>query len=132
MRYRKLSPTGDYVFGHNQQDFLINSPATVAQAILTALKLLQGEWFLDSTKGVPWLQQVAGRKTTFDQVIQNAVRNVQGVVDLDSYSSLLSDDNRVLTISETTVSTVYGAVTLNGVEVPTGWGSTPFGNVYGE
>lgn len=40
MRYRVLSPTGDYTFGQGPGEFLVNSPAAVAQAIGTRLRLM--------------------------------------------------------------------------------------------
>jgi hypothetical protein len=54
MRYRKLDANGDYTFGGGSNDFLVNTPETVAQAVMTRLNLLQGEWFLDTTAGMPW------------------------------------------------------------------------------
>lgn len=108
MRYRILSPTGDYVFGLTTSEFLINSPAAVAQAVLTSLKLLQGEWFLDSTQGTPWLQDVIGTNTAplYDQVIRAAIAAVPGVNNIVSYSSSRSAA-RALTIT-VTLDTIYG------------------------
>jgi hypothetical protein len=54
MRVRKQDPvTQDYVWGHQQNDFWINAPDGVAQAVLTRLKLFVGEWYLDVTDGTP-------------------------------------------------------------------------------
>lgn len=130
MRYRKLDQNDDMVFGHGGQDYLVNSPQTVAQAIFTALRLLLGEWFLDTTKGVPWLTQVVGRHNNYDDVVKNAIRSVQGVVEIQDYSSSLDPVKRVLVINQGTVITVYGPVTLSGIIVPTGYGFG-YGYVYG-
>jgi hypothetical protein len=35
MRYGKLDAGGDYCFGGGATDFLVNTPETVAQAVLT-------------------------------------------------------------------------------------------------
>jgi hypothetical protein len=131
MRYRKLDSNNDMVFGHGGADYLVNSPQTVAQAIFTTLRLLLGEWFLDTTKGVPWLTQVVGRQKNYDDVVKNAIRGVQGVIEIQDYSSSLDPLGRVLTINQATVITVYGPVTLTNISSLGGFGITPYGYVYG-
>lgn len=113
MRYRKLDANGDYVFGHGSIDFLVNSSAAVGQAIETALRLIQGEWFLDTLAGVPYYTQILGYNTQslYDTVIKNAIRNVQGVVSIVSYSSFLNAATRVLSISAT-VNTQFGQTAI--------------------
>lgn len=116
MRYRKLSPTGDYVFGHSLADFLIDSPECVAQAILTALELFQGEWFLDLTAGVPYSTKILGVGTvpTYDLAIQQAILNVPGVTSIETYSSDLDRVKRKLSVSAT-VNTQYGQAEIETV-----------------
>jgi hypothetical protein len=138
MRVRALSPTGDYTFGQNGQNYLVNSRAAVAQAIYCALRLFMGSWFLDLTQGVPWLQQIlapgAGGPTqgvqsatgkanqfTYDQILQQAIANVQGVTASTSYSSSLQNRNLIVTAS---VDTLYGSV-AGAWTVPTGPTPTP-------
>lgn len=89
MRYRALDANGDYSGGRGQGNFLINSPACVAQSVLTRLKLWQGEWFLDLTEGTPWLQQVLGKfsKPIYDLTIKTRVLGTQGVTSIVNYSS---------------------------------------------
>jgi len=91
MRYRALDANGDYSFGLGPQEYLANSPQTVAQAVLTALLLHQGEWFLDITAGMPWETQVLGFGTgsLYDAAIKNAILGVEGVASIVSYSSAL-------------------------------------------
>lgn len=128
MRYRAEDANGDYTFGQGDQNFLVNSAAMVAQAIRTALLLLKGEFFLDTTAGVAWLTEVIGINTgpNYDTVIRNAIHNVQGVSAILEYSSSLA--GRKLTVN-VTVSTIFGNVTVNGISVqlPAGWGTGGFG-----
>lgn len=133
MRYRKLDLNNDMVFGHGGADYLVNSAQTVAQAIFTALRLLLGEWFLDTTVGLPWLTQVVGRnqKNTYDQIVKSAVKGVQGVVDISGYSSILDANSRALTITQSTVITIYGTINLQGISIPVGYGQSPYGREYG-
>lgn len=109
MRYRKLSPTGDYLFGNGLNDFWINVPDAPAQAVKTRLLLWLGEWFLDLTEGTPFLEGILGKhsQATADQTIQNRVTGTQGVTDILNYSSVLNPDRRTLSV-EMEIDTVYG------------------------
>lgn len=130
MRYRKLDMNGDYSFGHGKQDFFIDNPAAVAQAIKTRLKLFQGEWFYDTTAGTPWNTQVLGTGTLglYDSAIKSVITKTQGVVALVSYNSTLDRLKRVLTISAT-VQTQFSATQTVSLttSVPLGYGVGPYG-----
>ena len=97
MRYRELSPTGDYLFGAGGQNFLVDSPEMVAQSVLTRLRLWSGEWFLDVTEGTPWMTQILGEntKSLYDLAIQSRVLQTQGVTGIKDYSSSRSEERRV-------------------------------------
>jgi len=116
MRYRVLDPNGDYTFGQGASEFLVNSPECVAQAVKTRLALFSGEWFLDTTIGVPYLTEVLGMGTvgTYDLTIQAAILQTQGVQSIDEYSSSLNTTTRVLTIT-CNLNTIYGSTTLSQV-----------------
>ncbi len=114
MRYRILSPAGDYTFGQGAAEFLANTPETVAQAVKTRLELLRGEWFLDTTEGLDTaLILGAGTQATYDQVVQERILGTEGVTTIDSYASYLADD-RSLTIA-CFISTVYGPIIIQQV-----------------
>ena len=106
MRYRKLDASGDYTFGGGAGNFYQDSPEAVAQAVLTRLRLLSGEWFLDTTAGTPWMTQVLGSGTSsiYDSVIQARILDTSGVQSIDSYSSTV--DGRRLSITAT-ITTAY-------------------------
>lgn len=114
MRVRKLSPTGDYVFGMNEGGLFIDSPEAVAQVVMTSLKLFYGEWYLDTTVGMPWLQQVFGYgvKDIADQVIINYILNVEGVQDLTNWVSSYDPATRKYTSISATLDTIYGQTQL--------------------
>ena len=109
MRYRALDPNGDSTFCSGNTRFLVNSPAAVAQAVKTKLGLLQGEWFLDKTKGVPYATQILGTATqaTRDLAIQNAILNTEGVLDIAQYSSSVNPTTRAFSVT-VTLDTIYG------------------------
>lgn len=112
MRYRKMDADGDYVFGGRQADFLKDSPETVAQAVLTRLRLARGEWFLDTTEGTPW-DKVLGKYTagTYDAAIRQRILGTQGVRELVAYSSSLNSETRALSVTAT-INTIYGTTTV--------------------
>jgi hypothetical protein len=113
MRYRTLTESNDYSFGEAGQNFLVDSPAAVAQAIQTRLKLIQGEWFLDQTAGTPYNTQIlgAGTQSTRDLAVQTVILETQGVTDIAEYASYLDPSTRQFTVSAV-VNTQYGQVTI--------------------
>ncbi len=114
MRYRALDADGDMTFGLGPRNFLVNTPEAVAQAVMTRLRLLAGEWFLDSEEGTPYTTQILGRNTeaTYDQAIRERILDTQGVTALASYSSSLV--GRRLSV-DATIDTIYGQATLSEV-----------------
>src|SRR5665213_1700081 len=109
MRVRKLSASGDYTFGQRLLNFFIDEPAGVAQVIQTTLLLFQGEWYLDTSTGTPFLEGVMGKHTQAqaDSIIQSVVTGVQGVADYYDYQSSIDSDTRLFSVSMT-VDTIYG------------------------
>ena len=115
MRYRALSATGDYTFGQSAANFLVDAPSNpvaTAQSILTRLKLLQGEWFINTQAGTPYATQILGKgtKPTYDQAIKTVILGTNGVSSLVSYSSQIISP-RSLQINAV-VNTIYGPVTV--------------------
>jgi hypothetical protein len=109
MRYRQLDANGDYTIG---LPFFFNTPAGVAQAISTRLKLWQGEWFLDSTAGTPWHQSILGRSVNPDAFIKQAILGTTGVTAIVSYASSLNRSSRTLTVSGV-VATLYSQASFS-------------------
>lgn len=116
MRYRRLDGTGDMIMGHGQADYLRDTPLAVAQAVVTRLRLLRGEWFLDLTEGTPYAPAVLGKHTreSYDIVIRERVLRTEGVLAITGYESLLDGDTRRLTVN-LTIDTVYGPATVQEV-----------------
>lgn len=113
MRYRKLDAAGDYTLGTGN-DFFVNTPAAVAQAVQTRLQLLTGDWFLDVSEGTPWRTKILGKhpQTAYDSLIKARILETQGVQNIVSYSSTLDAGSRALTIA-VTLNTVYGSTTFD-------------------
>lgn len=114
MRYRALTATGDMTFGAGQANFLIDSPEAVAQAVQTRLRLLRREWFLDTSEGTPYADEVMGTNTaaTRDQAIRKRILGTQGVTGIVKYASqVVGREFHV----QATISTRYGQITLQAV-----------------
>lgn len=115
MRYRKLDENGDYVFGSSENDFLVNSPEAVAQAILTRLKFWLGEWFADTSDGTGWNQSILGKqpKNLYELTLRQRVLETLGVSGIQSFGSELDSETRRLTVTMT-VNTIYGDISFDG------------------
>lgn len=109
MKYRQLSSSGDYTFGAGGGNFYQDVPNAVAQAVMTRLKVFEGEWFLDTTYGTPYSSQILGAGTisTYDAAIQQVILGTQGVTSIASYASGVDPATRSAVVS-CTINTVYG------------------------
>lgn len=121
MRYRQLL-NGDDTFGQGSRNFLVNSPAAVAQAIATRLRLEVGEWYLDVTAGTPYQTQVLGYGSgaSRDIAIRDRILATEGVVEITRYSSTVDVARRFSVSAD--VLTVYGTLV---VEISQGDAPTP-------
>lgn len=115
MRYRALSPTGDYVFGKGPSIILTNTPETVGQAIYTRLRLQLGEMFFATDEGVPFTTQVIGYvdQTTRDQAFMNVILTTPNVTSILAFDSAIDPATRRYAFTAT-VQTAYGATTVSG------------------
>lgn len=116
MKYRKLDANGDASFGNGNLDFHKDTPETVAQAVLTRLRLWSGEWFLDTTEGTPYQAGVLGKNSqaTADGVMRERILETQGVLGITQFSSTLNRDLRQYSVSAT-IDTIYGPAQINEI-----------------
>lgn len=115
MRYRALDENGDYSFGQGQGNFLVNSPACVAQAVNTRLLLLTGEWFLDVTDGTPYAEKILGKSNqlTRDAAIRARILGTPNVTEIVEYASSV-DAARALAVTAT-INTAFGQTTVTAL-----------------
>ncbi|MGC4125007.1 hypothetical protein [Enterobacter sp.] len=113
MRYRREDASGDYTFGQGDNTFLVNSPEAVRQAILTRLELWQGEWFLDTGEGTPYMGAVLGKQQSdiASLALRDRISKTPGVRNILVFDTLFNSDNRRLVVTGT-VDTVYGTVSF--------------------
>ena len=104
---------GDYTWGQGARNFLVDNPTAVAQAILTRLRLWQGEWKFNANAGVPWMQHILAHPTGTgvpDSAIRSIITNTPYVTQITNYASTWNPTNRDFSVS-CNVYTAFGAVT---------------------
>jgi hypothetical protein len=117
LKYRRLDGNGDYTFGGNSNDFITDSVEAVAQAIYTRLRLLEGEWWEDTSDGLPLFQQILGHfgpngnKNAADLVIKERILGTTGVQSITTFESDYNLSTRAYSFT-CTIATDYGTTTV--------------------
>jgi hypothetical protein len=86
---------------------------TIAQTITIRLKTLAGEWFLDTSLGIPYLTEIFGHKRNvrfIRQIILPEITSVSGVREVKDFTAQ-EMPNRKLLIS-------FTVALSNGVHIP--------------
>ena len=112
IKYRTLDKQGDYTFG--RQDFRTGRQA-VAQAVLTRMRLLLGEWWENTGDGLPLFQKILGtsgsdeNKNAVDLIVSRRVLETEGVLNIEKFNSAFENRRYWAVLS---VNTVYGGLEL--------------------
>ena len=89
--------THDLVFVNGQATVTYSQSEIVAQRLKITLFTFLGEWFLDTTIGVPYFQQVLGKgrsKSAVDVIFQSIIAADPGVIEIKEFSSTLDSAAR--------------------------------------
>lgn len=116
MIYRMLDKDGDYILGNGNSQFLSGSEA-VAQAIITHLKLLLGEWWEDVNLGTPLFQSILGKPGSDEyllsvdnifkaKILSTELDGEQLIYSLDNYEREYIPSTRIYKFTAT-VTTIY-------------------------
>lgn len=114
----RLDTDGDLYIGPNGPE-LIRGIDGVAQLVAIAIRLWKGEWFLNLDAGVPWIQEILGKK--FDaalirQRLLEAVTKVPGVVEVLKLDVSFNASDRTLTVTHA-LRTEFGDTEPDTLEV---------------
>jgi hypothetical protein len=74
------------------------------------LKTFRGEWFLDTTAGVPWLDQLMGKRfnpALGEALVKAELLETDGITGISSFSVSFDNARRNLIIREIEVTTTY-------------------------
>ncbi len=96
---------------------LIDNAERVAQQILISLRFWYGEWFLNTTEGVPYLEYILVKNPNIAhvrQVLTEAIEQVEGVQSVDSMTIDFDRQGRRLAV-EYAATTNYGLITRREV-----------------
>lgn len=95
---------------------LIEDADVVAQQLAVRLKRQLGEWYLDITSGVDYLNDIAPKGAPREAVLRDAISSVPFVAGITAFDLLLDNATRRL-ILRFTAKTTFGDVSAS-VEVP--------------
>jgi len=118
MKYRKLDENGDSTFG--SQVFYTGREA-VAQAILTRLRLLYGEWWENTADGLPLFESILRAyggndvREAVDLLISERIQGTENVTQLITYESTFDPNTRHYG-AYCIVDTAFGEFALNMAE----------------
>lgn len=83
----------------------------VSQRLKIRLLTFRNEWFLDTNYGVPWFQEILGKKPSkskVDQILQQQILEESGVKEIVSFNSTFQNRQYSLSFS---VKVVTGEIT---------------------
>jgi hypothetical protein len=81
---------------------LVTGSDAIAQDLQQSLQVWLGEWFLDTTVGVPYLQQILVKNPNLDLIhadLVNAALAVDGVEQITSLTFEFDSVNRALSVN---------------------------------
>lgn len=92
----------------------------VAQRVGIKLRTYAGEWFLDTTYGIPYLQEIiaqARNKRDVDSIFISEIRSEEGVSNIISYDSTFENNTRKYT-AKVVISTPDGEISIYAIKDP--------------
>ncbi|WP_443698908.1 hypothetical protein [Pseudomonas sp.] len=75
---------------------------TVEQRLRIRLSTFKGEWFMDTTYGIPYFQSILGKKSTkeaVDLIFQQAILAENGVKEVSSFTSTFTNRKYSMTFT---------------------------------
>lgn len=114
MRYRREDSSGDYIFGAGDNTFMVNTSEAVAQAVKTRFALWQGEWFLDTTAGTPYKNDILGKHKSlvYQMAVRERILATQGGSEITEFQVQTHPQTRRVTFTSS-INTLYGTTTIN-------------------
>lgn len=87
--------SGDVVYDNSQPSVTQDQRQDIAQLLRIKLQTYLGEWFLNTTVGVPYYERIMRkgvRKQDIDVLFQTLIREEPEVLEITEFSSTLSSD----------------------------------------
>lgn len=83
-----------------------------AQRVITRIRRLKGEWFIDTTAGMPYIQDILGKRDInyFKLLLRKEILNTDGVQSINNF--------RLSFNSKTGLISVYVEIKVDGKYIP--------------
>ena len=94
--------THDALFINGITPVTYENRLTVAQKLKIKLLTFQGEWFINTTTGIPYFQQILKRgvsKLTIDTIFQEAILSEPDVLEIIEFNSIIDTETRSYQLS---------------------------------
>lgn len=91
--HRSGDKAGDLVYVNGACPTTEDYSDVVAQRLYIMLRTFEGEWYLNESHGIPYLQSILGhkiRKNTVDRILQEKILQEQGVAEIVMFVSDLT------------------------------------------
>lgn len=98
----KLDPTTNDIALENGDLAIVGDSDAVAQHIRQRLKFFRGEWFLDTSAGVPYYQDILKKNPNpevVEQLLRNEILGTPGVLELQKFEMDFQGATRSLRVS---------------------------------
>ena len=102
--------TNDLTLAADGQLSLVRNAEAVGQHVRQRLKTFEGEWFLDNTAGVVWLQQILGKAydpALAEAVVKAEILDTHGVAGIIDFDVSFARTQRNLVIKDVAINTTY-------------------------
>lgn len=89
---------------------IVRDAEAIGQHARQRVMTFQGEWFIDTTCGVPWLDQIMGRQfdpALSESVIKKELIETDGVTAIEAFSLSFNRTLRGLNVTRATLATEY-------------------------
>tara|TARA_R110002012_G_scaffold265589_2_gene449002 strand:+ start:256 stop:612 length:357 start_codon:yes stop_codon:yes gene_type:complete len=114
----KLGENNDLIIENNEL-VMIDGSDLVKQLLLQRLKSFRGEWFLDSSLGLPYFQDILKKETsinTVSNIFKDQILGTPGVLELEEFNLDFTESTRQLIVNFV-VRTLEGSIKINLEEV---------------
>ena len=111
MSVRRLDQNHDMTFGQGFANYSENEEE-VSQKVETRLYTLLGEWFLDTTAGVPYLQEIMVKPANLyhaEALIKQCILDTDGILEITEFDLDFNSSTRRLNIA-VRARTIYNSI----------------------
>lgn len=110
----RILKDNDYTFGNNMNDYYVDSPEAVARLIEGVIEMWLGEYFLDTSLGTPYLQEILGNQSivTAGDAFRAVVLSVPYVTGIETFNMTSDQNTRILNLTSN-VNTQFGQIPID-------------------